>query len=183
MDPIQDEPIQITIYEPSTADPEKLSPRKLTLRVDIPCMLRLRENYDPPIDIRRLLDADADRGGLVGQMQHDPSIAIDIAYEATRHIPGAPQDKVAFATGLGGDALGEITDAVLKAVVSFTPDPKNRSAYQAILSKAETIFGSIRSDALGKLESGEMDEELRKEIEDALGVNRDSARPESTVES
>lgn len=153
----------------------KIGGRDLEIRVDIPAMRRLRR-YNPPIDIRRIVDPeDKEYGGLYGRMRDDPEITVNIGFEATRHNPDAPSAE-AFAEGLGGEQLGELTQKVLESIVRFIPDRRNRAAYQAILDKIDAVEGRLHDEAMLKINSPATD----RAIESAI---RDSTPSESMLES
>lgn len=162
------DPIMIELQgDPIDSEPGEFGePKRIHLRIDVPVMRRLRR-YEEPIDIRKLIDpSDKEFGGLYGRMRADPGIVIDIAYEATRSDPKSPKTPEAFAEGLFGDSLDKITEAVIEAVVRFTPDRTNRKAYRLILNTAENAAEEAQEEAIKKLESDEMKQIARDAIAD-----------------
>lgn len=152
---------------PESTDPImiEIAGKRLEIRVDIPVMRRLRR-YDPPIDIRRIVDPSDDHGGLYGRMREDPEVTVNIAFEATRHEKDAP-DEQAFAEGLGGERLGELTEKVLEAVVRFIPDRKNRAAYQAILDKIDAVETQLYDRGMANLNDPATDQAIEQAIREA----------------
>lgn len=137
---------------------------QLLVAIDVACMMRLRE-YDPPIDILRLVDTDDPSKGLWAEMMADPPLAIDVIYEATRGREHAPDSPTEFAKGLAGDALDEFTKTALLAIVDFIPDPRQRQTLMALLDSTDKVMGALTERALAELDPVK----LEQEVMDRLG--------------
>ena len=163
------DPIKITHTD------AKGTERELELRVDVLCMRRLRRR-DPKIEILKVVDRDNPKEGLWAKMLEDPGIAVDIAYEATRHDPNAKgMSEEDFATGLAGDAVDEITQKALEAVVRFTPNRQNRAVLEMILSKSAAAIDDLRGEAIKAIESGELEKAIEAELEKETAKIKKSA--------
>lgn len=140
----------------------KYKDKTLTLNLDIPAMRKLRR-YEEPIDIMKVIDYQDPSKGLIAQLQDNPGIAVDIAYEATYSDPNRPSDPTEFAKGLSGDALHEIKNAALEAVIRFTPDRKVRTALLAVKDKAAQAQEALGDRMIQAVNDGTID----KALEDA----------------
>lgn len=156
--------------------------KQLEIRVDVLVMRRLRK-YDPPIDVRRLVDpTDREFGGLVGRMNDDPEITVNIAFEATRHNTDAP-DAETFAEGLGGDRLDELTQKVLEALVRFIPSRENREAHLAILAKINQVHGQMIAEGVASLDKPETDKAIRNALSGSIRDGSTAASSSSAASS
>ena len=159
-DPFQIDDDQPITFTHGSGDSE----RELEIVVDIPVMRRLR-HYPEKIDIRYMIDKNDPQGGLIGRLLEDPGAIVDIAYEATRHQVEAHETPEQFGRGLSGDKLDELTYKVLLAIIRFTPDPTQRRALKAILSKVKNAGDRVRQEAMEYIESGELDAGIQRAIE------------------
>lgn len=136
----------------------------LEVRIDVPCMRRLRK-YEEPIDIFTLVNKEKPEASLWAKMLGDPGIAVDICYEATRHderlIGIGPE---AFAEGLAGDEIEQMTNAAIASIVVFTPNRANRMLMQKVLKKTGEAIDEMTAATMKALESGEIDEMIEHEL-------------------
>ena len=138
---------------------------ELDLRIDVLCMRRLKR-YPEPINILELVIPDNPDASLWSKMASDPSIAVDVCYEATRHDHRtkalSPEE---FAEGLGGDDLERLNEAALGAIVDFTPSRENRALLKRVLEKSSAAVEKMRKATEEALESGVIDREIDHALE------------------
>lgn len=146
---------------------------RFEMKITVGIMRKLRK-LDPPIDVTRLVDDRDPSGGLWAHMRDDPSIVVDIAYEVIQGQDGATSDPQAFACMIDGDKLEELYQATLRAIVSFTPSPKNRKALTMILDRIDAVEGRLLDRAIEKIESGDVDKAIEQAVADYRSTNESS---------
>lgn len=121
------------------------------IEITVSTIKRVRSLID--IDLLEVLD-----GKLIDQLVSDPVLLCDVLYavckpEADRRALSDEQ----FGSLLAGDAIDQATDALLTAIVSFSPSPRDRAALGQVLTKARAAMDRARDVIDDRIKSGEVD--------------------------
>lgn len=165
--------IQVTDLQENEHKPNMIaiSDQRFEMKITVGVMRKLRK-FDPPIDITRLVDDRDPDGGLWARMRDDPSIVVDIVHEVIKtQLDDVKEfekfkDPELFADMLGGDDLERLYDATLRAIVLFSPSPKNRKALTKIIDRIATVEGQLLDQAIEKIDSGEIDKAILKAVDE-----------------
>jgi len=88
---------------------------------------RVRRVLD--VDLANLMGEDVPEGKqLLARLTTDPVLLVDVLYVICE--PQATRDGVSdieFGRAMAGDAIEQATDALLEAIVGFTPNPRERA--------------------------------------------------------
>lgn len=147
---------------------------RVELRLTVATMRKLRK-YDPPIDITKLVDPHDPHGGLYAHMIADPGVVVDIVFEALRGEQGIPDDPTEFAKLIGGDQLEELTQAALRAIVAFSPSPRNREILTRVIDRVQAIDAKLHGQAIEKLDDPAIDDQIMQTIAPDLGLSTDES--------
>jgi len=121
-----------------------------------------------------LLDNAGRRGGVMGELASDPIKVCDVVFVLCRQqAEDAEVTSEDFGHSLGGNALAEATDALIEAYISFFR-PHQRKALGKIRDKMGTLETMITREVEARLESGEMEKEMRAELEKGIQAERES---------
>jgi len=105
-----------------------------------------------------------DRRDDIDRLARDPVMLVDVLYAVCK--PEADARGVsdeAFGKAMAGDAIEHAAQALVEAVVSFSPNPRVRAMHMMALEKAR----AAQARALDALERG-LEERLEAEIDSAL---------------
>jgi hypothetical protein len=105
-----------------------------------------------------------DRRDDIDRLARDPVMLVDVLYAVCK--PEADARGVsdeAFGTAMAGDALEHAAQALIEAIVSFSPNPRVRAIHMMALEKAR----AAQARALDALERG-LEERIEAQIESAL---------------
>lgn len=112
-----------------------------------------------------------DRRDDIDRLARDPVMLVDVLYAVCK--PEADARGVsdeAFGKAMAGDAIEHAAQALIEAVVSFSPNPRVRAIHMMALEKAR----AAQARALDALERG-LEERLEAEINSALSKLGDSS--------
>lgn len=112
-----------------------------------------------------------DRREDVDRLARDPVLLVDVLYAVCK--PEADSRGVSdedFGRAMAGDALEHAVNALVEAIVSFSPNPRVRAMHRLALAKARTA----ETKALDALERG-FEARVDRELEAALGKLGDSS--------
>lgn len=73
-------------------------------------------------------------------------------------------DEIAFARGLNGDVLGAAMEAVLEALVNFTP-PASRDTMRAMKKRAMELEGKAKAKVIARVNSPEIEKAIMAEFD------------------
>lgn len=121
------------------------------LELSIGLALTIRSRLQ--VDFLNLLDGKA----LDAINRSDETLVNVLWLLCTEQAQAAGVDEVAFAMGLGGDALGQAIESLLEALVLFTR-PDNRPAIAKVLQKIREIHGRQIELAIRKTDSPELEQ-------------------------
>lgn len=85
-------------------------------------------------------------GDALQRLWSDPVLVADVLYAACR--PQAEERGVsqeAFGDALAGDALGQAREALIDAIVSFTPHPRERAVLARVVMDARQQMDAART--------------------------------------
>jgi len=105
-----------------------------------------------------------DRRDDIDRLARDPVMLVDVLYAVCK--PEADARGVsdeAFGKAMAGDALEHAAQALIEAIVSFSPNPRVRAIHMMALEKAR----AAQARALDALERG-LEERIEAQIESAL---------------
>jgi hypothetical protein len=112
--------------------PTKDKPTRARFRDALGREFRLRVTVDKLTDLAELgLDLNGEPFGDLGRLTADPSALATVAYELLwpRGHDLTPAD---FGSGIDGDALGEMADALAHATIDFFPSETTRARLLAV---------------------------------------------------
>lgn len=146
--------------------------RDWPIEVTVSTVKRVRTLID--VDLLEVLD-----GKLIDQLISDPVLLCDVLYAVCK--PTADERGVSdeeFGRGLAGDAIEHATDALLTAIVSFSPSPRDRAALGQVLTKARAAMDRARDAIDERIASGEVDRAIDRAIAPLLtpGASSGDAR-------
>lgn len=128
-----------------------------TVALNVGLAKQLRKTFE--IDV-----FDLQNGGLFDKLIDDPITLVGCLYlVCAEQIEAAGLSEHDFAFRMGGDTLGDATDALLQAVVELYPE-RRRPVLHRVMEKAQTMETRMVERAIAKLDSSETDEALEKEL-------------------
>lgn len=132
------------------------SGRTWNLSVDVSAIKRVRSLID--VDLLSIADG---KGKVLEQLVDDPIVLCDVIYCLCK--PEADAKDVTdedFGRAMGGDALGDATNALLEDLVNFFPKPK-RDLLDKALRKLRSLQEMAQDIASKKLDSPELEAEMK----------------------
>jgi len=149
--------------------------RTWIVRVDVNALRRVKALAG--ID---LMDVVNDQGRMLARLEADPVTLVDVLYAICK--PDADAKGVTdetFGAALLGDAIDTATSALLESLADFSPAGR-RAVLRKACSKIRQYSELLQKTALERLDSPEMDEMVKTEIESALTLGGPSmTAPES----
>ena len=127
-------------------------------------------NIDAIKRVKGLLEVDlleAVEGKLLERLVGDPVLLCDVVYCLCK--PEADAKAVSdedFGRSMAGDAIDRATTALLEELVDFFPSRRRRLLAKA-LEKLRTLESMALTAAQEKLESGELEERMRRALAEA----------------
>lgn len=97
-------------------------------------------------------------GKLIDRLISDPVLLVDVLFAVLK--PEADAKGVGdedFGRGMAGDAIDQATQALLQAIVSFCPSPKDRAALGRVLEATNKALDRARDVVTARLDGGELD--------------------------
>jgi hypothetical protein len=102
------------------------------------------------IDLLTVLDKD---GTLAGQLSGDPILFGDVLWELCEpQATGVRIDRAAFDAMLYGDALGDAFDAMLSALVDFSPRPQARESMRKVLGASQAHLAKTLTERAAEVD-------------------------------
>ena len=86
----------------------------------------------------------------LAELTADPCKLVDVVWALCSKQHEDVSDEE-FATGLGGDALGAATEALIRAVVDFFPSPAQRAGLHEYVDKLFEMSNVLAENAIGQL--------------------------------
>jgi hypothetical protein len=137
--------------------------RTWALKVDVSTIRRVRDVLE--LNLLELVDL---KSNMLERLYQDPCLLCDILFVLVK--PEAEAKGVTdedFGRSLGGDALGDATDALLTEIVDFFPKGR-RELLTKILSKWTAMQGKAVGLASRKLDSPELAKLLDRALEEMM---------------
>lgn len=138
--------------------------RTWTVAVDVAAIKRTRSMLN--VDLLEYVD-----GSLLQRLAVDPVLLCDVLYVVCK--PEADRLGVTdeeFGRAMGGDAIEHATRAFMEALVSFSPNPRDRANLKRVLSAMDSTMEKARDIVTKRL-----DEKLDEVMDTALrGVGASS---------
>ncbi len=125
-------------------------------------------NVDVIKRVRALLDVDLldmVNGRLFGRLASDPVLLCDVLYAVCK--PQADEHGVSdedFGRAMVGDVIEQATEALLEELANFFPS-RTGQVLRQMLQKMKTLEEMVLDAATARLESGEIEERLRAELQ------------------
>jgi len=110
-------------------------------------------------------------GKLIDRLIADPVLLVDVLFAVLK--PEADSKGVSdeeFGRAMAGDAIEQATQALLQAIVSFCPSPKDRAALGRVLEATNTALDRARDVVAARLEGTLAGGELDRMVEEAIGA-------------
>ena len=112
--------------------------REWQVSITVAAVKRVRELVG--VDLLDIAD-----GVVITELATNPIKLVDVVYAICK--PQADQARVSdedFGEAMLGDAIDQATEAVLDALVSFTPNQRDRNHLQTVLSKTNEAMEKAR---------------------------------------
>ncbi|MEM8738084.1 MAG: hypothetical protein AAGG38_06350 [Planctomycetota bacterium] len=140
--------------------------RQWNVSMNVSALKRVRDLLD--IDLMQLpvFDQKQPETGLLYRLGNDPVELVNVLFALVKpQADAAGVSDEAFGEALGGDALGEATEAFMAEVVGFFPRGV-RDALLTVMEKAKTVEGMM----LDQLATAINDPALDEAIKEAAGI-------------
>lgn len=144
--------------------------REWELRIDAPSIMRIRQECDP-----KFLLEDSETENTYLRMQADPVLlcrTIFLLCGSQRNERGVSEED--FYMEVIGDAIDRATEALLAAIVNFTP-PNVRKLLKAVAEKSAAIQGKAIQIALEKVNSPDVEEQMLAAIQGKIDADVEAA--------
>lgn len=128
--------------------------------VDVTARTMKRVRQLTGVNLYELVDP---RSGLSLKLGADPSLLVDVIYAACQ--PQADRLELTdeeFAEALWGDAFAAAADAMTRAVLRFTPDPKRRRVLREIYEASQAETERTLAEGVSAADRGEIREATRR---------------------
>jgi hypothetical protein len=114
--------------------------------------------------VRSMLDVDLLEilgGKLLDRLIVDPVLLVDVVYVVCKpEADDAAINSEEFGRRMSGDAIAAATRALLEALASFFPSPKDRANLRAVLTATDKALDTARDRVAEELASGILDRAL-----------------------
>lgn len=120
--------------------------------LDITVLTLRRVKSDTGVDLLEVLGPNA---ALLRRIYDEPLLLASVLWSIARVTNRAQADEVTedgFMEQLAGDVLDQATHALLEAIVSFFPSPKDRKNLAAVLKATDEAMDKAREMAAKELE-------------------------------
>jgi len=110
---------------------------------------------------------DLDNGKLILNLTSDPIMLVDVIYVVC--MDEAEERGVIdseFGARMAGDVIADATEAMLGALVSFIPNPRDRANMAKVLNKTHQIMEATRDLVDKEIANGALDKIAEKAIGD-----------------
>ena len=107
-----------------------------------------------------------DDGQLILKLTSDPISLVDVIYVLCMdqaEAKGVSDSQ--FGARMAGDVIADATEAMLEALVSFIPNPRDRANMAKVLKKSEEVMEATRDLVDKEIEAGVLDQI----VQNALG--------------
>ena len=139
--------------------------REWQVSITVAAVKRVRELVG--VDLLDIAD-----GVVITELATNPIKLVDVVYAICK--PQADQARVSdedFGEAMLGDAIDQATEAVLDALVSFTPNQRDRNHLQTVLSKTNEAMEKARDAIDEAISEGVLDQI----VEDSLAQSGESS--------
>jgi hypothetical protein len=134
--------------------------REWEITIDAPSILRIREDCDP-----KFLLNDGDEDNTYRRLQADPVILCRVIFLlCTKQRAERNVTEEDFYLNVIGDAIDSATDAMLKAIVSFTPR-RTRQLLGAFAAREDAIRQRAIERAIEKVNDPELERKVLAEVD------------------
>ena len=119
--------------------------------LDVTAIKRARKELG--IDLLNL-----DSGNLIARLMSDPIMLVDLIYVLC--IDQAEERSISdteFGGRMAGDAIADATEAMLGALVSFIPSPRDRATMKQVLDKTQEMMETARDHIEKEIKGGALD--------------------------
>jgi translation elongation factor EF-G len=124
-------------------------------------------------------------GKLIDRLIADPVLLVDVLFAILK--PEADANGVSdedFGRAMAGDAIEQATQALLQAIVSFCPSPKDRAALGRVLEATNLALDRARDAVAARLEGtlagGELDRVVEAALREVTPGNSSNSAPASS---
>lgn len=144
--------------------------RTWSINLDAPSIMELREDVDP-----QFLKGPDGAAETIQRLQADPVLLCNVVYVLCREQLGASSQKQ-FYESVIGDAIDRATEALLGAILSFSPSA-TRTLLTAIADKNRTLQQLGLQRTLAAINSPTVEAEFLDKIDALLGTSTPLTKP------
>ncbi len=137
--------------------------------LNVAVLKRVRSILD--VDLTRLLEEDEAEATLLERLCTDPVLLVDVLYVVCREqakAEGVSDEQ--FGCAMASDVISDAADALMDAIVVFTPDPRQRARLKRV-REALTALEEKANEALDtQMEKALSSGMLSDFVEETLGI-------------
>lgn len=140
--------------------------RMWTVALNVDALKRVRSLCD--VDLMQIV---ADGGKLLDRLMADPVLLCDVVFAVCKEEAETKGvSDVDFGKAMAGDPIEHATQALLEELVGFFPNRTQRDVLGKVLEKMRRYAAMAGQLAMAKVDDPELDERMRKAIEDEFRV-------------
>jgi len=143
--------------------------REWNIRIDAPAIMQIREDCDS-----QFLFDDGEKQNTYQRLQSDPVLLCRVIFllcAKQRSDRGITEEEFYFS--VIGDAIDSATEAILKAIVFFTPK-RTRELLSAVAKRTERMQDQAIRMALEKINDPAIEEKLMAGLKEAIDADIES---------
>jgi len=153
--------------------------RTWTVALNVDALKRVRSLCD--VDLMQVV---SDGGKLLDRLMADPVLLCDVVFAVCKEEAETKGiSDVDFGKGMAGDPIEHATQALLEELVGFFPNRTQRDVLGKVLEKMRRYAAMAGQLAMAKVDDPELDERMRKAIEEALGSTAGESPPGAPASS
>ena len=133
------------------------------VKIDAPMILRIREECDPGFML-----GDGEKENTYGRLSTDPVLLCRIIFllcDKQRQTRSISEEQ--FYEHVIGDAIDGATEAMLQAIINFTPR-RTRDLLKASAAKQESLHSLAMKAAIAKINDPELEKEIVSKLKTKL---------------